>query len=51
MTGCHAQGAIPVGSYRHTHYDKERFGLMLMLCGTPKLVILIIPYVLVFGRL
>ena len=25
--GCHAQGAIPVGSYRHTHYDKERFGI------------------------
>ena len=24
--GCYAQGAIPVGSYRHTHYEKERFG-------------------------
>ncbi len=24
---CHASGAIPVGSYRHTHYHKERFGL------------------------
>lgn len=25
--GCYEQGAIPVGSYRHTHYDKERVGL------------------------
>jgi outer membrane receptor protein involved in Fe transport len=24
--GCHEQGAIPVGSYRHTHYNKERIG-------------------------
>lgn len=24
--GCHEQGAIPVGSYRHTHYDKQRIG-------------------------
>ncbi len=24
---CHADGAIPVGSYRHTHYEKERFGI------------------------
>ncbi|WP_166424167.1 TonB-dependent receptor [Paraglaciecola sp. 20A4] len=24
--GCYAQGAIPVGSYRHTHYQKERLG-------------------------
>jgi outer membrane receptor protein involved in Fe transport len=23
---CHAAGAIPVGSYRHTHYAKERLG-------------------------
>lgn len=23
---CHEQGAIPVGSYRHTHYQKERVG-------------------------
>ncbi|GAA6151711.1 TonB-dependent receptor domain-containing protein [Pseudoteredinibacter isoporae] len=23
---CYAAGAIPVGSYRHTHYDKERTG-------------------------
>ena len=23
---CYAQGSIPVGSYRHTHYDKERTG-------------------------
>ncbi|QHJ13259.1 Ferric-anguibactin receptor FatA [Paraglaciecola mesophila] len=23
---CYAQGAVPVGSYRHTHYQKERFG-------------------------
>ena len=23
---CHEQGAIPVGSYRHTHYNKERIG-------------------------
>lgn len=25
--GCHAQGAIPVGSYRHTNYEKTRFGI------------------------
>lgn len=25
--GCHEQGAIPVGSYRHTHYEKTRFGI------------------------
>ena len=25
---CHARGASPVGSYRHTHYGKERFGFM-----------------------
>ncbi|WDT87199.1 TonB-dependent receptor domain-containing protein [Alteromonas sp. 009811495] len=24
--GCHEQGAIPVGSYRHTHYNKQRIG-------------------------
>lgn len=24
---CHADNAIPVGSYRHTHYQKERFGI------------------------
>ncbi len=24
--GCYAAGAIPVGSYRHTHYQKERKG-------------------------
>lgn len=24
---CHADKAIPVGSYRHTHYQKERFGI------------------------
>ena len=24
---CHADDAIPVGSYRHTHYQKERLGL------------------------
>ena len=24
--GCYEQGAIPVGSYRHTHYDKQRIG-------------------------
>ncbi len=24
---CYAAGAIPVGSYRHTHYGKERFGI------------------------
>lgn len=24
---CHASGAIPVGSYRHTHYTKERYGI------------------------
>ncbi|BFT31064.1 TonB-dependent receptor [Alteromonas sp. D210916BOD_24] len=24
---CYEQGAIPVGSYRHTHYDKQRIGL------------------------
>ena len=24
---CYAPGAIPVGSYRHTHYAKERYGL------------------------
>ncbi len=24
--GCYEQGAIPVGSYRHTHYKKERLG-------------------------
>lgn len=24
---CYEQGAIPVSSRRHTHYDKERFGL------------------------
>ncbi|NCP63784.1 MAG: TonB-dependent receptor [Paraglaciecola sp.] len=24
---CYAAGAIPVGSYRHTHYEKQRFGL------------------------
>lgn len=23
---CYADGAIPVGSYRHTHYEKERIG-------------------------
>ena len=23
---CYGAGAIPVGSYRHTHYQKERFG-------------------------
>ncbi|BCO22161.1 TonB-dependent receptor [Alteromonas sp. KC14] len=23
---CHEQGAIPVGSYRHTHYNKQRIG-------------------------
>ncbi len=23
---CYASNAIPVGSYRHTHYEKERFG-------------------------
>ncbi|MDN4501847.1 TonB-dependent receptor [Alteromonadaceae bacterium BrNp21-10] len=23
---CYAQGALPVGSYRHTHYQKERLG-------------------------
>ncbi|NTS78137.1 TonB-dependent receptor [Catenovulum sp. SM1970] len=26
---CYDDGAIPVGSYRHTHYSKERFGLNL----------------------
>lgn len=25
--GCHEQGARPVGSYRHTHYDKTRTGI------------------------
>jgi outer membrane receptor for Fe3+-dicitrate len=25
--GCHEQGAIPVGSYRHTNYEKTRFGI------------------------
>lgn len=25
--GCHEQGAIPVGSYRHTHYEKTRVGI------------------------
>lgn len=25
--GCYEQGAIPVGSYRHTHYEKTRFGI------------------------
>lgn len=25
--GCYEQGAIPVSSQRHTHYDKERFGI------------------------
>ncbi len=24
---CHADNAIPVGSFRHTHYQKERFGI------------------------
>lgn len=24
---CHEDGAIPVGSYRHTHYQKQRFGI------------------------
>lgn len=24
---CHEQGAIPVGSYRHTHYEKQRVGI------------------------
>ncbi|MFQ3196949.1 MAG: iron complex outermembrane receptor protein [Paraglaciecola sp.] len=24
--GCYEQGAVPVGSYRHTNYKKERFG-------------------------
>lgn len=24
---CHADNAIPVGSYRHTHYEKQRFGI------------------------
>jgi iron complex outermembrane recepter protein len=24
---CYAPGAIPVGSYRHTHYAKERYGI------------------------
>ncbi|WP_317932132.1 TonB-dependent receptor domain-containing protein [Halioxenophilus sp. WMMB6] len=24
---CQVDGAIPVGSYRHTHYNKERFGI------------------------
>jgi outer membrane receptor protein involved in Fe transport len=24
---CHAQGAIPVGSYRHTNYEKSRVGV------------------------
>lgn len=24
--GCYAQGAVPVGSYRHTHYGKDRIG-------------------------
>ena len=23
---CYGQGAVPVGSYRHTHYQKSRFG-------------------------
>lgn len=23
---CYNQGAVPVGSFRHTHYEKERFG-------------------------
>lgn len=23
---CYGQGAVPVGSYRHTHYEKSRFG-------------------------
>jgi iron complex outermembrane receptor protein len=23
---CYASGAVPVGSYRHTHYEKERIG-------------------------
>lgn len=25
--GCHEQGAVPVGSYRHTHYEKTRTGI------------------------
>ncbi|MEP0177926.1 MAG: TonB-dependent receptor [Paraglaciecola sp.] len=25
--GCYEQGAIPVGSYRHTHYEKTRVGI------------------------
>lgn len=25
--GCYEQGAIPVGSYRHTHYNKKRVGV------------------------
>jgi outer membrane receptor for Fe3+-dicitrate len=25
--GCHEQGAIPVGSYRHTNYKKSRIGI------------------------
>lgn len=24
---CHQQGAVPVGSYRHTHYEKTRTGI------------------------
>ncbi|CCQ11576.1 TonB-dependent receptor [Pseudoalteromonas luteoviolacea B = ATCC 29581] len=24
---CYASGAIPVGSYRHTHYQKDRYGI------------------------
>ncbi|MFC3053566.1 TonB-dependent receptor [Kordiimonas pumila] len=24
---CYADGAVPVGSYRHTHYKKQRFGV------------------------